>query len=78
MPKLDLVWKDYFTIIEVEKGTRVKIKSIRIQYSAIGIALVFFVAIFLRADHGVSQKGERRAVSWCPSNAFVFRQALVL
>jgi len=37
MPKLDSDLKDYF-ILE-EEGTKVKIKNI--QYSAIGIALVF-------------------------------------
>jgi len=47
MQQLDFVRKDY----SILQGTRVKFKTI--QYSAIGIALVFCIKeIFLRAEHG--------------------------
>jgi len=68
---LDSDWKDYLII----EGTKVKIKNM--QYSAIGIALVFFFVLkkyFLRAEHGRRLSGareERGPLMW-------FQQALVL
>jgi len=70
MLKLDSDLKEYFTIEEETiEGTKVKIKNILVQYSAIVIALIFCInTVFFKSwSWTLTERG--KGGSW-PANVF--------